>query len=239
MSDKCVEASEQETVIHKLREYNSWRRGDEELPQPDPFEIGGYIDDICEIAERLKRERDEALHKLEICMAANRDVARIARERDDWAEKWAELNRSAVKDVVRLERERDEARETLMRIHGATCTLHTDSERSKIRCPICLERERNEAMALASWVGNRTIATPCRDSCRDHEIEGWKNKWECAVEMAARAENERDEVREKIKELIYIAERAIALAEIDFENDKFGVVSELRAGVEQIKEGWK
>lgn len=52
-----------------------------------------------------------------------------------------------------------------------------------------LERERNEAMALASLVGNRPIATPCRDSCRDHEIEGWTNKWECAVEMAARAEN--------------------------------------------------
>jgi hypothetical protein len=30
-----------------------------------------------------------------------------------------------------------------------------------------LERERNEAR---------------------HEIEGWRNKWECAVEMAARAE---------------------------------------------------
>jgi benzoyl-CoA reductase/2-hydroxyglutaryl-CoA dehydratase subunit BcrC/BadD/HgdB len=52
-----------------------------------------------------------------------------------------------------------------------------------------LERERDEAMELASLVGNHPIATPCRDSCRDHEIEGWKNKWECAVEMAARAEN--------------------------------------------------
>jgi acyl CoA:acetate/3-ketoacid CoA transferase len=47
---------------------------------------------------------------------------------------------------------------------------------------------------------------------------------------------ERDEAREQIKELIYIAERAIALAEIDFENDKFGVVSELRDGLEKIKE---
>jgi hypothetical protein len=30
-----------------------------------------------------------------------------------------------------------------------------------------------------------------------NEILGWKNKWECAVEMAARAEVERDEAREK------------------------------------------
>ena len=46
---------------------------------------------------------------------------------------------------------------------------------------------------------------------------------------------ERDEAREKIKELIYIAGRAIELSEIDFENDKFGVVSELRDGLQKIK----
>jgi translation initiation factor 2 alpha subunit (eIF-2alpha) len=55
----------------------------------------------------------------------------------------------------------------------------------------------------------------------------------------ADALRERDEAREQIKELIYIAERAIDLADIDFENDKFGVVSELRDGVERIKEGAK
>jgi len=59
------------------------------------------------------------------------------------------------------------------------------------------------------------------------------------IDLARKLERERDEARENLKELIYIAERAIALAEIDFENDKFGVVSELRAGVEQIKEGGK
>jgi hypothetical protein len=53
------------------------------------------------------------------------------------------------------------------------------------------------------------------------------------------ANKERDEARKQIKELIYIAERAIDLAEIDYENDKFGVVSELRAGVEEIKRGRK
>jgi hypothetical protein len=31
----------------------------------------------------LQRERDEARHKLELCMAANSDVARIAKERDE------------------------------------------------------------------------------------------------------------------------------------------------------------
>jgi hypothetical protein len=33
-------------------------------------------------ARKLERERDEARHKLELCMAANSDVARIAKERD-------------------------------------------------------------------------------------------------------------------------------------------------------------
>jgi hypothetical protein len=40
-----------------------------------------------------------------------------------------------------------------------------------------------------------------RDEAR-HEIEGWRNKWECAVEMAARAENERDDLRDRLNELL-------------------------------------
>lgn len=56
------------------------------------------------------------------------------------------------------------------------------------------------------------------------------------LSMIAQLRRERNEALEQIKELIYIAERAIALAEIDFENDKFGAVSELRDGMERIKE---
>jgi hypothetical protein len=62
---------------------------------------------------------------------------------------------------------------------------------------------------------------------------------EVFTKLANTLKQERDEAREEVKELIYIAERGIALAEIDFENDKFGVVSELRDGVERIKEGAK
>ena len=50
---------------------------------------------------------------------------------------------------------------------------------------------------------------------------------------------ERDEAREEVKELIYIADRAIDLADLDFENDKFGVVSELRSDLDKIKEETK
>jgi hypothetical protein len=80
-----------------------------------------------------------------------------------------------------------------------------------------LEQERDEALtAIHNY------------KC---EVEAW--------ELLRGARRERDKAREQIKELIYIAERAIALAEIDFENDKFGVVSELRDGVERIKGGAK
>jgi hypothetical protein len=58
--------------------------------------------------------------------------------------------------------------------------------------------------------------------------------------MCGRYKQERDEALAQIKKLIYIGERAIALAEIDFENDKFGIVSELRYELTQImQEGAK
>jgi hypothetical protein len=53
--------------------------------------------------------------------------------------------------------------------------------------------------------GNHSCATVLADFARKlererdearHEIEGWSNKWNIAVEMAARAEIERDEARE-------------------------------------------
>jgi hypothetical protein len=86
-------------------------------------------------AEKLERERDEALHKLELYMAANSDVARIARERDEAREKledwensakhvrseWPDEQHCSCVPILRkllkdAERERDEAREALMKI---------------------------------------------------------------------------------------------------------------------------
>lgn len=79
----------------------------------------------------------------------NTFAKQLVRERDKW-EETARIycqNSDYHREMrEKAERERDEARETLMRIHGATCTLHTDSERSKIRCPICLKRERDDAL---------------------------------------------------------------------------------------------
>jgi hypothetical protein len=44
-----------------------------------------------------------------------------------------------------------------------------------------------------------------RDEAR-HEIQGWKNKFDCAVDMAARAENELAKIKEAAKSVIEIWE---------------------------------
>lgn len=38
-----------------LRRYNEWRRGDEDIPQFDPREIGGAIDAAVEMIERMAK----------------------------------------------------------------------------------------------------------------------------------------------------------------------------------------
>jgi hypothetical protein len=54
-----------------------------------------WAGDLRILAQRLERERDEARHKLELCMAANSDVARIAKERDEAREQNAKLREIA------------------------------------------------------------------------------------------------------------------------------------------------
>jgi hypothetical protein len=81
-----------------------------------------------------------------------------------------------------------------------------------------LRRERDEARADAARIADILSGLELR-----------------STEELARLEQERNEALAQVKELIYISERAIALAEIDFENDKFGVVSELRDDLAKIK----
>jgi hypothetical protein len=87
-----------------------------------------------------------------------------------------------------------------------------------------LERERDGAIRQLENLKASAIHT-CHDQCQ---------RPMCVLRR------ERDEVMRQIKELIYIASRAISLAEIDVENDKFGIVSELRYELKQImQEGAK
>ena len=50
-----------EQAIQVLRDYNLWRRADEDMEQPDPWEIGLAIDDAIEAMEKLGRLTDAAL----------------------------------------------------------------------------------------------------------------------------------------------------------------------------------
>ena len=109
-----------------------------------------------------------------------------------------------------LERERDEAREEIKNLQGA----YDDATNYYARI-IELIDERDEAREKYTALATENML---------------------AVNKLA---EERDEALAQVKELIYISERAIALAEIDYENDKFGVVSELRYGLEKIQEGAK
>jgi cell division septum initiation protein DivIVA len=82
-------------IAAKLREYNRWRRGDEEIAQPDPGEIGRLLDAVCEMVEQLERERD---------MAED--------ERIDLAQQL----RSEKEQHAKCQNERDEAREIAARL---------------------------------------------------------------------------------------------------------------------------
>ena len=113
----------------------------------------------------------------------------------------------------RLERERDDAREERDKLKQL---LAADSENVDAYLGVVLERDE------------------AREELRTAVQERHDFHWE--LQDAIR---ERNEARDQAKELIYISERAIALAEIDFENDKFGVVSELQSDLEKIQEAAK
>ncbi len=88
--------TESSSIIAKLREYNLWRRGSDQLAQPDPTEIGLYLDEVCDIAEKLERERDEARKDLEF----RRELYTVLeRERDE-----------AMEELSRVKRQWDDAR---------------------------------------------------------------------------------------------------------------------------------
>jgi hypothetical protein len=102
-----------------------------------------------------------------------------------------------------------------------------------------LEEEREEWYRKAH--ANFKFTLDARDERDKARIDAQKSKSFKRVlkETNTNLKRKQDIAQEQIKELIYIAERAIDLAAIDFENDKFGVVSELRSDLEKIKEETK
>ena len=70
-------------TITILRQFNEWRRGDEDLPQPNPKQITEAINAAVEMIERLEaaeKERDALRFEIQVREAARK---RIERERDN------------------------------------------------------------------------------------------------------------------------------------------------------------
>jgi hypothetical protein len=58
-----------------LRQFNEWRRGDEDIPQPDPREIGEAIDAAVEMIERLEQIEAAAQNLVKMKGRHNTEIA--------------------------------------------------------------------------------------------------------------------------------------------------------------------
>jgi len=103
-------------TIENLKKYNLWRRGDESIEQPDPKDIGIWIDEICEIAEKLERERDEVRAELSLkCQSvtiASGTISDLLKKSERLEKQIEGLNNFANErfdEIQRVRRERDEA----------------------------------------------------------------------------------------------------------------------------------
>ena len=62
-------------VAVKLRAFNEWRRGDEDIPQFDPREIGEVIDAAVEMIERMERLESAAQNLVKMKGRHNTEIA--------------------------------------------------------------------------------------------------------------------------------------------------------------------
>lgn len=235
-----------------------------ETPETDAVAEKNIYGVACKVdvdfARKLERERDEARSELSLkqqtLTIAEGTLSDLRKELNEWAAMCG-----------RYKQERDEAQKELSSIHQWIERNHPDGFIDSLTHLQNLDRvtdnwydrldrlevdanrfvrERDEAreqLRKASVEANtlaKSIQKTEYPDAKEFELLGSVAGVISQIDnMYAGLRQQRDEAREEIKDLIYIAERAIDLAEIYFENDKFGVVSELRDGVERIKEGAK
>lgn len=104
----------------------------------------------------------------------------------------------------KLERERDELQDALEHAQMTIGSIVSPSDKATLEL-IKVTKERDEARDIVEQLTNHGLDLMDKNKLlkrkykkAHNEIEGWRNKWECAVEMAARAENERNEAREDL-----------------------------------------
>jgi hypothetical protein len=149
--------------------------------------------DLLNHARKLERERDEAREKI------NRQANRI---------RYLEgaTNHACGTPLSVALRERDEARKHL---EEETKFHHrTHIELIQTQCKLLdMEMQRDEAREKlsAAWQSLRdsqdeVLRLTFENRELSQSIEGWENKWKCAIDMAARTELERDEALKCAKE---------------------------------------
>jgi hypothetical protein len=122
------------------------------------------------------------------------DISRkLERERGEANTKLQDVS-SKLADALR---ERDAARGERDKLKQL---LAADSENVDAYLGVCIERDEAESVADGLAEQAERLRKE-RDEAR-HEIEGWSNKWNIAVEMAARAEVERYEIIKKLEEIL-------------------------------------
>jgi len=162
-------------------------------PETDKVERMAYSQEYMvetEFARKLERERDEAqadcLEQARLLGMGSEREARLISERDDALSQIAQAECRA----ERFCQERDEAREE---------AAHWKSEWEIVEARLCgWKHPRDNGITFEHEV--IPVLRKERDEARD-EILGWENKWKCAIDMAARAEIERDDALNKLKEL--------------------------------------
>lgn len=156
-------------------------------PTPETDAFSGKLEDWINFAEKLERERDEARAELSLkCQSVTIASGTIS----DLLKKIERLE----KQIEKVRRERDEAREQINEE-----VRDYELELRKL-CEAYNDLAERNAKLKAYFIQKSDSAERERDEARN-DIIGWENKWKFAVDMAARAELERDDALNKIKEL--------------------------------------
>jgi hypothetical protein len=86
-----------EKAIQILRDYNLWRRADEDMDQPDPHTIGEAIDSVLVAIQKaeadLDEERKEGEEQARLLGMGSEREAKLMAERDLWraeSQRWRE-----------------------------------------------------------------------------------------------------------------------------------------------------
>ena len=166
--------SERDEAVEEIKEWKTLC-----LWGGTPEHIHGFIRGQQSRIQHLECERDEAMELL-----ASEKITR----------------NHIIKRSVEVEQERDEARESTLRIDVLNFKLRKELDDAKSKIKSQADRIRYLEGATNHACGTPlSVALRERDEARNN-IEGWENKWRCAVDMAARAELERDDALDDAKE---------------------------------------